>query len=69
GAGVRWEPETPLAPVVHRVLAEKAAYIEGAQRMTEDLSEARYDERLLKIYAEVLRAKGLTPPCPEAPCP
>ena len=64
GAGVRWESETPLAPVVHRVLAEKAAYIQGAQRMTEDLSEARYAERLMKIYAETLRAKGLTPPCP-----
>lgn len=62
GAGVRWDPDTPLAPVVHRILAQKETYIQGAKRMTEDLSEARYDERLMKIYAEALRAKGIAPP-------
>lgn len=64
GVGVAWDPNTPLAPVVHRVIGQKEATLKASQRLAEDLSEDGYAENVVKMYADVMRAKGLTPPSP-----
>jgi glycosyltransferase involved in cell wall biosynthesis len=64
GVGVAWDPNTPLAPIVHRVLEQKGDTLQASKRLAEDLSEEGYAENVVKMYAEVMRSKGLTPPCP-----
>jgi glycosyltransferase involved in cell wall biosynthesis len=64
GVGVAWDPKTPLAPVVHRVLGLREQTLKASQHLAEDLSEDGYAENVVKMYAEVMRSKGLTPPCP-----
>ncbi len=64
GVGVAWDPSTPLAPLVHDVLARKSETLQASKRLTEDLSEEGYAQNVVNMYAEVMRTKGLTPPCP-----
>jgi len=62
GVGVAWDPNTPLAPLVHQVLAQKSETVKASQRLTADLSEDDYARNVVKMYADVMRSKGLTPP-------
>lgn len=64
GVGVAWDPNTPLAPVVHRVLGQKSETLKASQRLAEDLSEDGYARNVVKMYADVMCSKGLTPPSP-----
>jgi len=62
GVGVAWDPNTPLAPLVHQVLAQKNETIKASQHLTADLSEDGYARNVVNMYADVMRSKGLTPP-------
>ena len=62
GVGVAWDPNMPLAPLVHRVLAHKSETLKASQHLASDLSEDDYARNVVKMYADVMRSKGLTPP-------
>lgn len=61
GAGLAWNPEQLLGPLVREAASRRAVLNAGAQRMSADLSEARQGERLLALYREVLRDKQAQP--------
>ena len=63
GAGAAWDTGEPLAPLVRRLAAQRAAFQQGAQRMACALSEERQAAQLLQIYAEAMESKYRKPHC------
>jgi len=60
-AGVEWNPDQPLGPVVREMVSRRDELRQGCRRMCELFSKERYAEHLRGIYREVLRAKGIAP--------
>lgn len=62
GAGARWAPGEPLAPLCRDLAARRFAFNAGAARLSETFSTQRQGDRLLQIYHEVRTAKQSAPP-------
>jgi glycosyltransferase involved in cell wall biosynthesis len=60
-AGVRWDPATPLAPLVRDLANRRQHYQRTTQAMVESFSVERFRDQLLDVYEEVLRQKGAPP--------
>lgn len=54
GAGVEWKRGDSLGGLVRDVLAHKASYAAGAERMASELSRARRAAQMMKVYQEAL---------------
>jgi glycosyltransferase involved in cell wall biosynthesis len=60
--GARWQPGTPLLPVVRELASRSQQIIEGVGRMELALGPARYGRRLLDTYEAVLKQKAQREP-------
>lgn len=58
GAGEMWDPAHPLEPLVHDMAARRADFNRGARRMADEYGAARFGQRLLSVYEQVLAARG-----------
>lgn len=67
GAGLAWEPGSPLSPLVRRASLEADGFHAGARRLADELSESRQGGRLLRIYEEVRAEKLSGVPAAAAP--
>ncbi|MDP9173944.1 MAG: glycosyltransferase [Planctomycetota bacterium] len=57
GAGVGWDPDSPLGPVALDLICRRAEFERGAKRLVEDQSLERYTSRLLEEYEGVLQRR------------
>jgi glycosyltransferase involved in cell wall biosynthesis len=57
GAGAAWKADQPLAPLICEMATRREACRAGTQKMRADFCEARYGERLIGYYEQVLREK------------
>jgi glycosyltransferase involved in cell wall biosynthesis len=57
GAGLAWEPDQPLGPVVNALVAERDRFVAGCQHLVEERSERANMDELMNIYAHVRQAK------------
>jgi glycosyltransferase involved in cell wall biosynthesis len=64
GAGAAWKVDQPLVPLICAMAARREACRRGAEKMRADLCEARYGERLIGYYEQVLREKRAYPQPP-----
>jgi glycosyltransferase involved in cell wall biosynthesis len=58
GAGMAWDPDQPLGPLVRRAVAERHLFQKGARRMAAELSHAQMSVRLISFYERVMTRKA-----------
>jgi len=57
GAGLRWDGQSPIGPLVQKVVADRSTFAAGCARMAADCSEEHYARRLLTHFEAALRDK------------
>jgi glycosyltransferase involved in cell wall biosynthesis len=58
GAGLEWNPNSPMGPVAMEMVARREEFKLGSAKLVENLSRARYADRLIWEYQRVLERRS-----------